>query len=448
MSDLVIIGGGGAGLTAALKAKSHNGDANITIISDDTLSYSPCSLPFVISGEIESFDKISHSIEEICKQSDISCVIDEAVSIDTKKKLVKTKKGKEFSYTSLVLATGASPIIPPMPGADLDGVYPLQKIQDAKRILEKAKKSKSAVVIGGGAIGAEAAASLRNRRLEVTLVELLPNILAMPFDPDFSAMVEDKLREKGINLVLGKKAEKILGKNSVEAVLAGGKKIPADLVVFGVGVKPNTELAEKAGIETGRGIKTDEWMETSIEGIYAAGDCIFTQCLVTGKPTLSQLGTSAIRQGTAAGTNAVGGYATIEGVLNSMSLRIFDLEIGRTGLTESHAKERGIEIITGHSTAKTKADYFPGAKDIHVKLIFDASNHKIIGGQIAGYAGVAEKIDLLAFAICMHAEINDLTKLKYSYTPPLTPEHNAIALAAENAFRKLDRIKESRKRKF
>ena len=448
MSDLIIIGGGGAGLTAALKAKSHNGDANVTIISDDTLSYSPCSLPFVISGEIDSFDKISHSLEEICKQSDISCVIDEAVSIDTKKKLVKTKNGKEFSYTSLVLATGAIPCIPPIPGADLDGVYPLQKIEDAKRILEKAKKSKSAVVIGGGAIGAEAAASLRNRRLEVTLVELLPNILATPFDPDFSAMVEDKLREKGITLVLGKKAEKILGRNSVEAVLAGGKKIPADLVVFGVGMKPNTGLAEKAGIETCNGIKTDEWMQTSIEGIYAAGDCVFTQCLVTGEPTLSQLGTSAIRQGTAAGTNAVGGYATIEGVLNSVSLRIFDLEIGRTGLTEGHARERDIETVTGHATAKTKADYFPGAKDIHVKLIFDASNHKIIGGQIAGYAGVAEKIDLLAFAICMNADINDLAKLKYGYTPPLTPEHNVIALAAENASRKLDRIKEVRKRKF
>jgi len=448
MHDLVIIGGGGAGLTAALKAKSYNKEANITLISNEKLSYSPCSLPFVIGGEIESFDRISHSLEDICEQNEINCIIDEAISIDTKKKLVKTKKGKKFNYTSLILATGAVPFIPPMPGVDLGGVYPLQKIEDAKRILEGAKVSKNAVVIGGGAVGIEAAAALRRRGLDVTLVELCENLLARAFDPDFSEMIENKLKENGINLILGKKVDKILGKNSVNAVKIGKKKIPADMVVFGVGVKPNTGLVEKAGIETEHGIKTDEWMQTSIEGVYAAGDCVFTHCLVTGNPTLSQLGTSAIRQGTAAGINAVGGYATIEGVLNSICLKVFDLEIGRTGLTEKDAEANEIEIVVGSSRAKTKAEYFQGAKNIHVKLIFDASNLQIIGAQVIGYGGVAEKIDLLALAICQNSGIKDLAKLKYCYTPPLTPAHNAIVLAAENAFRKLHRMKEVRKRRF
>jgi len=448
MRDLVIIGGGGAGLTAALKAKRYNEEANITLISNEKLSYSPCSLPFVIAGEIESFDKISHSLEDICKQNKINCVIDEAVSIDTGKRTVKTKTGKEFTYTSLIIATGAVPFIPPMSGVGLEGVYPLQKIEDAKRILERTKTSRNAVVIGGGAIGIEAAAALRGRGLDVTLVELCENLLPMPFDPGFSRMVEDKLKENKVKLILGKKVDKILGQNSVEAVQIGKKKIPADLLVFGVGVRANIDLAEKAGIETERGITTDEWMQTSIEGIYAAGDCVSTHCLVTGKPTLSQLGTSAIRQGTAAGINAVGGYAVMEGVLNSVCLKVFDLEIGRTGVTERDAKENEIEILVGNSKTKTKVAYFPGVKDIHVKLIFDASNLRIIGAQIIGYAGVAERIDLLALAICQNSEIKDLAKLKYCYTPPLTPSHNAIVLAAENAFRKLDRIKEIRRRRF
>ena len=189
-------------------------------------------------------------------------------------------------------------------------------------------------------------------------------------------------------------------------------------------------------------------MQTNIKDVYAAGDCICARCLVTGRPIPSQLGTTAIRQGMVAATNAVGGYETMEGVLNSMVLKILDLHVGRTGLTEMEAMECGMNITVGRIKAETKAEYYPGGKEIHVKLIFNSVNQEIIGAQIIGGEMVAEKIDLIALAISQNAKIEDLMKLEYCYTPPLAPSHNPVVLAAENAFKKLERGKEVRRRKF
>ena len=446
MEELVIIGGGGAGLTAALAAKKTGND-NITLITKDRFSYSPCALPFVIGGEIEDFSKISSSIEDICKNSGITCLIDEVLSIDTEKRLVRTKE-KGIAYKKLVIATGGSPIMPPIKGTHLGGVYTLHRLEDAEKIMKAIPKAKTAVVIGGGAIGLEAAAAFVERGLKVTLVEGLEYVLCRLFDPDYCQMVEKKLQDHGIELIKGKFVEEIAGDVHVKSVKVAGREIPADIVVLSTGVRPNLKLTEKTGIEIlDGGIKTDEYTETSIKGIYAAGDCTITKSALTGKPAPSLLGTTAIRQGTVAGINATGEHAVFDGVLNSMLLKLFDLEIGRCGLTEKDAKAEGMDVVTGKIKSSTAAEYYPKGKWIEVKLLFNAKDRRLIGAQIAGGAGVAGKVNLLTFAMSKKATVEDLIKLEYAYTPPLAPSHNPIVLAAENAHRKIKRLEERDKRK-
>ncbi len=443
---LVIIGGGGAGLTAALAAKKTSFETDITLITKDCLSYSPCALPFVISREIEDFGKISKGLEDICKMSGIKYVFGEAVSIDVKNKTVKTKH-TEIPYGRLIIATGGNPSIPPIKGAHLRNVYTLHRIEDAQKISEATKDAKHAVVVGGGPIGLEAAAAFRELGIKVALVEGLEYVLCRLFDPDYCQLIEKKLEEKGIELVKGKNVEEIVGADKVMAVKVAGREIPADIVVLSTGVRPGIKIVENTGIEvSGGGIKTDEYTETNVKGIYAAGDCTITKSVLTGKHMPSLLGTTAIRQGTVAGINAAGGHAVFDGVLGSTILKIFDLEVGRCGLTEKEAKAEGIETVTGRVKSTTTAEYYPKGKWLELKLLFEAKDGKIIGAQVVGGGGVAGKINLLTFAISRKATVEDLVRLEYCYTPPLAPSHNPIVLAAENAYRKMKRTREKEKR--
>ncbi|MEA1924792.1 MAG: FAD-dependent oxidoreductase [Candidatus Altiarchaeota archaeon] len=450
MHDLVVIGGGGAGLTSALTAKKLNWDANITIISKNKLSYSPCSLPFVLSGEIQSFDAIGHDLKSICDKSHINCVIDEAVGINLEEKRISTRKEGDFAFKSLVIATGGRPRKLEVDGSDLKGIYTLQDIENGRRLREKATESKNAVVVGGGAVGVETATALRKMGLDVSIVEMCDQLFGHCFDKSYSDIIKKTLEDEGITVLTGKSTDGFMGNKWVESVNVAGENILADLVVVGVGLIPNGELAEKAGIKTFKGaVQVDGWMQTNVGGVYAAGDCVLTRSLVTGQPMCSQLGTSASRQGKIAGSNAVGCYTAMEGVLNSMVLKLFDMEIGRTGLTESDARDRDIPIISGKVKTSTKPHYFPGAEDLYVKLVFKEINRQIIGAQIVGGGeGVADKIDLCAYAIQKNSIIEDLMKMKYCYTPPLAPVNNAIVDAAENAQRKITRLRDVRRRKF
>ena len=444
--EVVIIGGGGGGLTAALAAKKTSYDTNVTLITKDPLSYSPCALPFVISGEIDSFERISKRIEDICRNSGITCVIDEALGIDTKKKAVKTRKS-EFRYTSLIIATGGTPLIPPVKGTHLKNVYTLYRLEDAEKIMDAAKNAKSAVVVGGGAIGLEAAAALIESGLKVTLIEGLEYVLSKALDADYSQAVENKLAENGIELIKGINVEEITGASRVESVKVAGKEIQADMVIMVTGLRPNVKIAESAGIETLKGcIKTDEYMESGVKGVFAAGDCAITKSLITGKPAPGLLGTIAIRQGTVAGMNSVGEREVFENVLGAMILRIFDIEVGRTGITEKEAKSEGMETVTGKIKSTTTAEYYPKGKGIEVKLIFNAADKRIVGAQAIGGGGVAGKINLLTLAIAKNMTVDDLIRMEYCYTPPLAPSHNPIVLAAENAYRKMKRLAERDKR--
>jgi NADH oxidase (H2O2-forming) len=448
MSDLVVIGGGGAGLTAAFTARKINPKVTVTLISSTDVTYSPCALPFVVGGEIPSFDAIVEDLALACKKSGIRFVHDSAKAIDIKEKTVDTEKSGRFKYDSLVIATGGFPTKPPIKGIDKENIFTLYSIEDGKRILEKAKKSKHAVVVGGGAIGLESVVALRELGLHVTLVEGFPHVLSRFFDPEYCEIIEAKFRSKGVDIVLGSFVEEITGGKEVKGVKVAGREIPADLIIMAAGVKPDARLAEKAGLalECG-GIKTDWMLQSSAEGVYAVGDCACSKSMITHKPGLSMLGTTAVRHGTIAGMNSVGESVPFEGILGSMALKLFDLKIGRIGLTENEAKEDGREPVCGRMKSTTKAKYYADHEEVDVKLIFSAADRRIVGAQVIGGA-VTKKVDLVALAIAKRATVEDILGLGYSYTPPLAPSHNVIVMAAENAYRKLKRKETERKKRF
>jgi NADH oxidase (H2O2-forming) len=250
--------------------------------------------------------------------------------------------------------------------------------------------------------------------------------------------VQEALEEKGMNIIVGKGAEEFLGDDKVTGVLVGGETIPTDLVVVATGVRANLELAKNAGVALGqKGIPTNTRMETNIKDVYAIGDCAETINLITRRPMMSQLGTTAVRQGKVAGINAAGGYSTFPGGIGSWITRLFDTEVGGTGLTEFMAARSGIETVSGTINSKTRADYFPGALPIKVKLVADKETGKLIGAQIIGGEEVTQRINALNYAIINEMCVTELAKAETCYAPPVSETWEPITLAAEMLLRKL-----------
>jgi len=441
---IVVVGGGAAGLDAALNARRTSREAEVTVINAEPRpAYSRCALPFVIGGDIEGFDRIVIYRPDFYRMMKIGLRLSTTVTeVDPSAKVVKAVgpdgKEEEIPYDALILATGAKAIVPPIKGRDKKGVYPLRTIDDASAILDEALKAKSAVVIGAGLVGLEAAEGLVKRGVKVTVIEALHQVLRPILDEDMAKLVQSSIAAHGVRLMLNTKADEILGDERVKAVAAGGEQIEADLVVMAVGVRANVDLAVKAGCKIGvtGGVKVDARMMTSVQDVYAAGDCVESVHLVTKQPTLCQLGTVAVKQGKVAGINAAGGYATFPGVLGSAVSKIFDVEVGFTGLTVWQARQAGFAVVVGSAPWQTRAEYYPGGKDIRVKLVFERSSMKLIGAQVVGGEGVAGRIDELALAIQLGATAYDLAKADTCYTPPLADTWSPITLAAEAALKK------------
>jgi len=442
---IVIIGAHAAGLDAASAARKTDRTAEITLITKEKkTAYSRCGLPFVLGGHIKTFDDLLVFPERFYKMMKLNLLTETTVSkIDAKAKTVdiQDKNGKKetLSYDSLVLTTGADPFVPPIKGKEKKGVYVVRTIEDGEKINKAIETAKSAVIIGAGLIGLEVAVSCVERGLKTTVVEFLPYVLPVLLDKEMADRVQKMLEEKGMNIIVGKGAEEILGSDKVTGVRVAGKSIPADVVVVATGVRANTELAKNAGVELGstKGIKTNLKMETNIKGIYAAGDCAETINLVTLRPTMSQLGTTAVKQAKVAGINAAGGYSTFMGALGSWITRLFDTEIGGTGLTDFFAARAGIETVSGTIVSKTRADYFPGALPIRIKIIAEKESAKIIGAQIIGGEEVTQRINALSFAIQNEMTLQELAKAETCYAPPVNETWEPMVLAAEMALRRL-----------
>ena len=442
---IVIIGAHAAGIDAASAARKTDRTSEITLITKEKkTAYSRCGIPFVLGGHIATFDDLEVFPERFYKMMKLNLLTETTVTkIDAKAKTVaiQDKNGNKetLSYDNLVITTGADPFVPPIKGRDKKGIFVVRTIEDGEKINKAIETAESAVIIGAGLIGLEVAVACLERGLKTTVVEFLPYVLPVLLDKAMADRVQKMLEEKGMKIIVGKGAEEILGTDKVTGVLVAGEEIPADVVVVATGVRANVELAKNAGVALGetKGIKTNLRMETNIKGVYAAGDCVESINLVTRRPTMSQLGTTAVKQAKVAGINAAGGYSTFSGALGSWITRLFDTEIGGTGLTEFMAGRAGIETVSGTITSKTRADYFPGALPIRIKLIAEKETTKIIGAQIIGGEEVTQRINALSFAIQNEMTVKELAKAETCYAPPVCETWEPMVLAAEMVIRKL-----------
>jgi NADH oxidase (H2O2-forming) len=443
---IVIIGGHAAGVDAASAARRTDRTAEIILITkQEQAGYSPCAIPFVLGRHIPSFDKLIVFPQSYFRMMKLNLMLETtATNIDTKSKTVeiqgKTGKQKTLQYDCLIIATGAYPFIPPIKGREKKGIYVLRTIADGKRIDQAINNgAKTAVVMGAGLIGLETAVALKERGLETAVVELLPQILPTMLDADMAESVQKILEQKGIRVMVSKGVEEFLGTDKVTGIIAGGEQIDADLIIAAFGIRANTELAQKAGVTTGetRGIRTSLTMETNIKDVYAVGDCAESINLITRRPTLCQLGTTAVRQAKVAGINAAGGFAVFHGVLGSSVTKLFDTEIGVTGLTELFAKRAGLETVIGAMTSKTRPEYYPGGLPIKIKLVVEKESQRIVGAQIVGGEEVTQRINALSFAMQKQMTVRELAKADTAYAPPLNETWEPMVLAAEIALRKL-----------
>ena len=444
---IAIIGCNAAGLNTASAARKVNRNVEILIIeSEDRPAYSRCGIPYVVSGEISSLEALIIYPTSYYRMMNIDLKLrTKANWINTREKRIGIELGgkeETLEYDRLILATGSRPFIPPIEGRELEGVYHLRKIEDGRAIIEAVRRSSSAAVIGGGLTGLEIAVALRQRGLKVILIEMLPQILPNMLDQDMANLLQNKLEEAGIDIATGSRVEEIIGTKHVRGVRYSGGEVEADFVVAAMGVRPNTELTKETGIRIGEtgAIWVNQRMETSVKSIYAAGECAEAICLITQRPVLSQLGTTAVRGGKVAGVNAAGGYATFPGILNSSVSKLFDLEVGSTGLTERLAEHQGMETFSGKVIGKTRARYYPGAKDIAVKLVFERETMRLLGAQIIGGEGVAQRVNTLSMAIRVGMNLWDLEKAENCYTPPLAETWEpSLHGASEAAIAKLRR---------
>ena len=447
---VVIIGGGAAGISTASNIRRFDKKIEITVITlEKQVAYSPCAIPYVLSGEVECFEDIVMHEPEDYLEKDIKIITNAEVFKITSdanklKYRIKNQSGdveKETSYDYLIIATGATSFIPHIEGTDLKGVFKLRTIEDGVKIKTYAEKCSKAVVVGAGLIGLETAYGLKEMGLDVAVTEMLPQIIPRSLDSDMAKIVQKYIEKKGIKTILGNPIEKIIGKEHVEKADFGEEIIDTDMVIMATGIRPQIKLAKMAGCEIGRwAILVNEKMQTSVPNIYAVGDCVEVFDAITKQNTQSPLGTTAVRQGKIAAKNIVGMKAEFKPVLNAMVSKIGDLEFGAVGSTKAGAIHNGLEAIAGKSRALTKARYYPGAKRIDVKIICDLKG-RIIGCQIIAEERVAERIDTMALAIARGVTCFELADMEFSYAPPLSMVIDPIILAAEDAWRKLRPLK-------
>ena len=350
------------------------------------------------------------------------------------------EENKEWweAYDHLMIATGAVPVCPEVPGSDADGLYGLHSLQSGIRVRQvvDTEKPRQAVVIGGGYIGLEMAEALIMRDLDVSLVEQASQVMNT-LDPDMGSLVSDTLIRIGVNLYREETYQGIDVVNGrVRAVITDRRTIPADMVILGLGVRPNTGLAERAGIELGvkKAIKVNDRMQTGTPGVWAAGDCAESFHLVSRRPVHIALGTIASKQGRVAGINLGGGDAVFPGVMGTAVSKICNLEVARTGLQEKEIKALGLDYVVGRIESTTRAGYYPNAGEITVKALAERGSGRLLGAQIVGEEGAAKRIDIFATALHAGFTVEDMINLDLSYAPPYShvwdPVHQAVRRAA------------------
>ncbi len=446
---LVVIGGDAAGMSAASQARRRRGSDDLDIVVFErgrATSYSACGIPYWIGGAVGSEAELIARTPEQHRANDLDVRMrTEVVDIDLSARTVTARSledGKDYTqpYDSLMYATGSVPMRPKAEGFDAEGVYGVQVLDDGADLIRELDSGRveRVVVVGGGYIGLELAEACKIRGLDVTVVDLSRTPVGT-FDPDIGQFIAEAVENLGITMVLGEAATSVETDDDGRAVavhIQGGRRLPAELVILGLGVRPNVALAKKAGIPLGSsgGIAVDNRMRTQVEGVWSAGDCVESRHRLSGQRMVVALGTHANKQGRVAGINLGGGYATFPGVIGTAVTKVCDLEVARTGLSEQEADSAGYCFVTASVDSTTKAGYFPGAKPIRVKLIAEKRTGTLLGAQIAGREGAAKRIDTLATAIWNGMGVDEVLGLDLSYAPPFSPVWDPVLIAARKAF--------------
>jgi len=440
---LLIIGGVAAGASAAARARRMDDFAEITVLERGPyVSFANCGLPYYVGGDIaDREDLLLVSPEMFRERFHIDVRLHHAVTaIHRDRKCVTVSapgKTVEMEYDRLIIAPGCEPVVPKIPGGDLRNISTVFTISDVDRITAALGEGvKSAVVVGGGFIGIETAEGLLKRGIDTTLVERCDQLMTI-FDPEFAEPLRAHLESAGLKVRLGTSVKAFRGEGKVSgAELSDGTVLPADLVIMAAGLRPNTELAQQAGLAVGAtgGIVVNRSMQTSDSDIYAAGDAVESFHIVSGAPVRVSLASNANRQGRIAGNNAVGGALRYHGTLATSIIRVWDITAARTGLTEAEATAAGFEHFSVLSPANSNAGYFPGGGWMILKVTAEKSTGRILGAQCVGEAGVDKRIDVIAAAIHGGMTVFDLEDLDLAYAPPYSsargPEIIAGMIAA------------------
>ncbi len=440
---LIIIGGDAAGMTAASKVRRELPEREIIVFErGNHTSYSACGMPYYIGEQVESEEDLIVRKPDVFRQKqniDVR-IHHEVIEIDPKNKRVKVKnldEEKDFweHWDDLLIATGASPIVPNMENIDASGVFALSTLQSGMDVFNfiKEKKPARAVVVGGGYIGMEMAEAFLSRLMDVTLIDMAPQLMAT-LDKDMADPILEYMKEQQVKVFLKErlvKFEKNAG-GSIKSVITDKQAIPADIVILGMGVKPNSELSARAGIKLGAGdaIQVNKRLETSVPNIWAAGDCAESFHLITQKQVHVALGTVATKHGLVAGINISGGSAEFPGVLGTAITKFKKLEISRTGLSEKEAKDLGVDYEAGTITSVSPAGYYPGSEKICVKLVVNKQTQQILGGQIVGFRGAGKRIDIIATSITAGLIVQQLIDLDLAYAPPFSNVWDPVQIVA------------------
>lgn len=439
---LVIIGGDAAGMSAASKVRRENPNYEIIVFEKSGFtSYSACGIPYFISGKVGTYEElIVRSPEEFIQKYKIDVrLFHEVIEVDTKNNqvLVRNLNDKtQFweSYEQLLLATGGKSFCPEVENREADGIFGVQSLKGGIKLdnFLKKNKPKTAVIVGGGYIGLEMAEALIIKGLKVTLINRTAEIMNT-LDPDMGKIINNAMTNLGVKVYVNEELRHFEAlENKVTAVVTDKKTIRTDMVILGMGTSPNTAFLKSSKINlTDKGaIKVNRRQRTNIKNIWAAGDCAVTYNLVSRQPFYIALGTVANKTGLVAGSNIVGKEARFPGVVATAVCKICVYEVARTGLLEKELGNLGIDYVQAVIKTKSRAHYYPNAKDIYVKLLAEKGTGKLLGGQIIGEEGAAKRIDVLATALTNKLTLQNIIDLDLSYAPPFSPVWDPVQTAA------------------
>ena len=452
---ILIIGGVAAGMKSAAKLRRCDHNAQITVLErGKTVSYGACGMPYVVSRVIPNIQNLSMTPSgairnpaffKNAKNVDVLTGM-EALLVDRGQKKVvavsrSTGEKSEFAYDKLVIATGSTPVKLPLPGSDLGNLFQMWHPDDAVAVRELLEKGavKNAVVMGAGLVGIEMAEAFRAWGIHTVVVEMQAQFFPAMLDVEIAMAVEKYASDNGIEVRTGEKVLEFRGQDTVREIVTDKGVIAADLVILAVGVRPNVELAREAGLNIGPSgaIAVNEHMQTSDPDIYAGGDCAENTHRITGKKMFTAMGSTANKHGRVIGENMCGSDVRFGGILGTGVVKLLDLNIGKSGLTEREAKENGFEYITTMITGYDRAHYMPGSKMITIKLIADVKTRKLLGVQAFGEGEVAKRIDVVAAMLTMGGTIDDLFDVDLSYAPPYNSSIDNAAVAANTLMNKI-----------